>query len=489
MNYLKLFPLLLLMTLSATAQPISLYPGNPHYFLYNGRPTVLITSAEHYGVVINGTPDYEKYLDVLQRNHFNLTRVFAGSYCESNYYEEHKGKTLKWEEDQNTLAVRPGKLLAPWARSNVPGYMNGGNKFDLDHWDTLYFKRLRDFCRKASSRGIVVEIVFFSANYGTSNWKLSPLHKENNINLTRDVPYNEIYSPANKDLIRYELAMAQKIVEEVNEFDNVYFEICNEPYWLKGIPEVEPSIKEQQVTDSIYEWQKNIAGTVKQTERGLSKKHLIAQNFANYYLKIEKPDSNVSILNFHYAYPPKTVTDNYGLNKPVSFDETFDGVNASGRRREAWPFMLAGGAVYDNLDWSFANDDMTGMGLHVYGKQLKGEAVWKQLEILHQTMQQFDFVQAKPIDSLFRKGLPEGVSVYGLGIKGKDYLLYWLKTKKDSLAEWNCPLPAGRYRVKWMDPANGHITGKQIMECTDNQLTIKIPPFEDDRIMHIQRLQ
>ncbi len=236
-------------------------------------------------------------------------------------------------------------------------------------------------------------------------------------------------------------------------------------------------------------YRQNIAGTVKQTERGLSKKHLIAQNFANYYLKIEKPDSNVSILNFHYAYPPKTVTDNYGLNKPVSFDETFDGVNASGRRREAWPFMLAGGAVYDNLDWSFANDDMTGMGLHVYGKQLKGEAVWKQLEILHQTMQQFDFVQAKPIDSLFRKGLPEGVSVYGLGIKGKDYLLYWLKTKKDSLAEWNCPLPAGRYRVKWMDPANGHITGKQIMECTDNQLTIKIPPFEDDRIMHIQRLQ
>ena len=59
------------------AQPISLHPANPHYFLYNGRPTVLITSAEHYGAVINGTPDYKKYLDVLQRS-FKFDPHFCG---------------------------------------------------------------------------------------------------------------------------------------------------------------------------------------------------------------------------------------------------------------------------------------------------------------------------------------------------------------------------------------------------------------------------
>ena len=31
------------------AEPIKLHPSNPHYFLFNGQPTVLITSAEHYG--------------------------------------------------------------------------------------------------------------------------------------------------------------------------------------------------------------------------------------------------------------------------------------------------------------------------------------------------------------------------------------------------------------------------------------------------------
>jgi hypothetical protein len=145
--------------------------------------------------------------------------------------------------------------------------------------------------------------------------------------------------------------------------------------------------------------------------------------------------------------------------------------------------------VYDNLDWSFANDDMTGMGLNVYGKRLKGEAVWKQLEILQQTLQQFDFAEAKPIENIFRQGLPEGVSLYGLGIEGKDYLLYWQKTGKASFAEWDCPLPEGRYRVKWMDPATGHITEEQIMQHTDNHRAIKIPAFEDDRVLRIQRLK
>ena len=51
-----LFHFLLALVISAAvahAQPISLHPDNPHYFLFNGKPTVLITSAEHYGSVLN----------------------------------------------------------------------------------------------------------------------------------------------------------------------------------------------------------------------------------------------------------------------------------------------------------------------------------------------------------------------------------------------------------------------------------------------------
>ncbi|HUV62551.1 MAG TPA: hypothetical protein VMW24_01570 [Sedimentisphaerales bacterium] len=46
--------------------PIRLHPDNPHYFLWRNRPTILITSGEHYGAVLNRQFDYEKYLQMLQ---------------------------------------------------------------------------------------------------------------------------------------------------------------------------------------------------------------------------------------------------------------------------------------------------------------------------------------------------------------------------------------------------------------------------------------
>ena len=30
-----------------------LHPDNPHYFEWQGKPTVLVTSGEHYGAVLN----------------------------------------------------------------------------------------------------------------------------------------------------------------------------------------------------------------------------------------------------------------------------------------------------------------------------------------------------------------------------------------------------------------------------------------------------
>ena len=49
--------LFLLLSLPAAGEPISLHPDNPHYLLFRGKPTVLITSTEHYGAVLNGDFD------------------------------------------------------------------------------------------------------------------------------------------------------------------------------------------------------------------------------------------------------------------------------------------------------------------------------------------------------------------------------------------------------------------------------------------------
>src|SRR6058998_1349154 len=101
---------------------LQLHPRNPHYFLFRGKPTVLITSGEHYGAVLNLDFNFVEYLAALKGDRLNLTRTFSGAYVEP---------VGTFNIASNTLAPLTGRFICPWARSTTPGYPNGGNKFDL----------------------------------------------------------------------------------------------------------------------------------------------------------------------------------------------------------------------------------------------------------------------------------------------------------------------------------------------------------------------
>ncbi|HEY8661103.1 MAG TPA: hypothetical protein VIL78_18870, partial [Hanamia sp.] len=129
--------------------PLRLCPANHHYLMYQNKPIVLITSAEHYGELINLDFDYIKYLDAMNKEGMNNTRVFSGAYVE-------RKDDIKFMHYGNTLAPKPGRLITPWKRSNEPGYANGGNKFDLDQWNEQYFSRAKDLIKQAAKRHIMV---------------------------------------------------------------------------------------------------------------------------------------------------------------------------------------------------------------------------------------------------------------------------------------------------------------------------------------------
>ena len=78
------FALLILASLPAAEPqaPLALHPDNPHYFLFRGKPTALITSGEHYGAVLNLDFNYVKYLEELASKKLNGTRTFSGAYVE-----------------------------------------------------------------------------------------------------------------------------------------------------------------------------------------------------------------------------------------------------------------------------------------------------------------------------------------------------------------------------------------------------------------------
>lgn len=444
---------------AATSQPIRLHPDNPHIFEFRGRPTLLITSAEHYGAVLNLDFDFEPYLDELARFGFNLTRTFTGAYVEH---------PQAFNIAQNTLAPQPNRFICPWARSDTPGYANGGNKFDLSRWDKAYFARLRNFCEQARQRGIVVEVVLFCPFYGDEQWNLSPLKATNNVNGIGDVPRTEVFTMLHPSLVAVQEAMTRKIVHELRDFDNVYYEICNEPYF-GGV---------------TLEWQAYIASVIQDAERDFPHKHLIAQNIANHSAKIENPHPAVSVFNFHYAFPPDAVAENYALSRPIAFDETgFRGVEDDPYRTEAWQFLLAGGAVYNMLDYSFTTEHPK--GTFVFPPTQPGGGgpeLRKQLKILKDFLDEFDLIRMKPDTETVRDGVPGFVRV--LSEPGVAYAIHILGNSPINL---KLLLPAGFYSVEWIHTKTGAVEKSETLDHKGDEITLSSPPYDKDIALRIRR--
>src|SRR5262245_57480734 len=165
--------------------PLMLHPENPHFFLFRGKPTAIITSGEHYGALLNLDFDFYKYFDTLAEDDLNCTRTWSGAYCEH---------PAAFNIASNSLAPLLNRYIAPWARSDQPGYPNGGNKFDLKKWDKAYFKRLRQFMTLASRRGVIVEMNLFCPFYEEGMWLLSPMNATNNVNNVGNVARTNVYT-------------------------------------------------------------------------------------------------------------------------------------------------------------------------------------------------------------------------------------------------------------------------------------------------------
>ena len=466
------------------AQPISLHPENPHYFEYRGRPLLLITSGEHYGAVINRDFDFEKYLYTLAEEGLNLTRIFCGTYV------EHPGS---FGIRNNTLAPPAGSYLAPWKRTQVEGNAGGGNRFDLEQWDREYFKRLKDFLALAGKLDIIVEVTLFSSIYTDTSWSYCPLYHENNINGTDKVAHRQVHTPNNGNLMPFQEYFVRKLVTELKDFDNLYYEIQNEP-WADNSDE-SLAINPNDSATHLYwrrradlpnaaanAWQQRIGELIATTERTSGHQHLIAQNFCNFMCPIREVNDYVSIINFHYALP-QAVEYNLGYDLALSFDE--DGFCGTGERRyreNAWNFILAGGGIYNNLDYSFfvgyedgsLVNDAPGFG---------SKALRTQLAFLKKFIEGFDFIRLKPSRHLVR--LAPGTVPQVLANEGKEYAVYLYGGSRCDLQLY---IPPGRYEATWLNTVSFRSVKREVLDHKGEVLTLTSPQYDGDIALKIIRL-
>ncbi len=462
----------------AFTDALSLAPANPHYFVLDGRPTVLVGSTEHYGAVLNGDFDYVRYLNTVQHDHLNLVRIFTG------VYRERQAADII----DNSLSTRPQALLTPWLKVTSVS-SNGTYRFDLEAWDPAFFLRFRNFMKEAQRRGIVVELSLFCTFYGDEAWKLSPLYPDNNVNGATVTNREDVYTLKNMSMVRIQEKMVEKVVTELNSFDNLYYEIINEPYYA-GV---------------TLDWQRYIAHAIHAAETNLPKKHLIAQNIANWSVKVEDPNEIVSIFNFHYSRPPDSVQLNYGLNRAISFDETgFDGTGDATYRVQGWDFLAAGGAIYDHLDFSFTVGHEN--GTYAYPPTQPGGGgvrLRKQLGFLNKVFSRIpDLLAMKPINDFLPKELPAETSARVLGIEGRYYLLYVhhgrlegvdpkkqlvIDSREQKLA-MQCVVPEGKWRITWLNPGKTKTFGKQNV-TSNGSLLLSSPAYHEDIAAIIERRQ
>ncbi len=418
--------------------------------------------------------DYIKYLDELKANGLNYTRIFSGAYIE---IPGAFGIT------KNTLAPKFGSFICPWKRSAEPGYEDGGNKFDLDKWDKKYFQRLRNFVLEAGRRGIVVEMTLFSSLYRDEGWKSSPLNGKNNVNKIDSIARKNIQTLDNGRLLKHQESMVRKIVAELKGFDNVFYEIQNEPWADFGIKVLDLDRKEEGLSpwQKIVEvanpaslaWQKHMVSVIVKEMAKIKTTHLIAQNFTNFQYKLIDVDPGVSIVNFHYALP-LSVSENYGLKKVIGFDESgFSGNKDETYRKQAWRFIMTGGGLFNSLDYSFTTDSPEGTEVQ---KAPGGGSrdLRKQLKVLKDFMESFDFVKLKPVGP--QKNNNDKHTVYQLAEAGKQHAFYFEDVDQDKVSLY---LPAGNYTIDIISVEDGAKKSLGRKDHTGGELQLDIPGMKN----------
>ena len=464
--------------------PIQLHPKNPHYFQYKGKTMVLVTSAEHYGAVLNLDFDFKKYLETLSADGMNYTRIFTGTYFEI------PGESFGIQF--NSLAPEKGRVITPWGI--VVSDLSGDYQYDLSTWNETYFNRLREFVSLAAEKDIIVEVTLFSSIYRDQHWDICPENPANNINISHEVNRLDAHTLNNGTLFKYQSDFVRKMVQELNEFNNVFFEIQNEPwadrtryvYNIVNKEDLDPrdwTYKADFGDAAAMAWQDSLASIIAEEENSLPFKHLIAQNFTNFRAPIPVVSDHISIINFHYAWPD-AVEWNYHYNKVIGFDESgFAGSGDQVYRRQAWQFMLSGGSLFNNLDYSFYPGNEDGLGKNT-APGGGGATLRKQLRTLSVFLHDLPLENMSPDPHCISSSA--GLIPYVLSDGGDTYGIF-LRAVGTSLTSLSLKTGDGIFQVTFLNTITGDYLLEQSIQAKDGILPIIVDIPDGELALRIKR--
>jgi len=487
--------MLILMATGSLNSQVTVSKANSHYLFYENKPLILITSDHHYGAIIDLDFDYIKYLDYLADNGMNLTRIYPGGMFEPS------DKYLPG----NPLGPRPGRQLLPWLKSGQPGASKmlaepgkPSFKYDLDKWNPDYFTRLKAFVKLAHDKNIIVEIPFFNGMYADC-WPLMAMYHVNNIQNAgqyeaKDCGLFTTTDKLNMDVIKYQKEYIKKIVTELNDFDNLIYDICDEPS-LQGLPDGNIIVRPDSL---ITPWINVMKDAFVKAEDPLPKKHILGQTVQNLSPDLSGEQWCMWLPTEYVSPAERALKLDYSRNKPIIDVETnYFGMSltksaysAEAVRLEGWWFILGGGAGLINLNGEFYRGNESG------GKITRTQII-PQKKILNDFMNSLDLNGLSRFNEFGVTGA--GVLSSGLTEKGRQYAIYLFHAAPDS--EWGsnfvpnpasyCDtltinnVPAASYIVEWTDPASGSIKSSEMLKWNGGELKLITPVYSLDIALRI----
>lgn len=198
--------------------------------------------------------DWDRYVDFLAKQRFNYVRNWI-------IWSTGSGK-----------AAPPHRVAhpMPFERTGPGTASDGRPKFDLRRFDDAFFRRLHDRARSLQDRGIYLSVMLFEL-YGFLDgepvdgqrlWDGNLFNRANNVN-GLDVDRNgnrlgeEFFSLEDPEVVKIQKAYIEKIVDALNDLDNILWEVCNEA----------PS--------ASFDWQSEMLRHLKAYETRKPKQHLV----------------------------------------------------------------------------------------------------------------------------------------------------------------------------------------------------------------------
>jgi hypothetical protein len=421
-RYLTVFFSLALLSCNEKHDPLIVSPINPRYFTNSSGKAVYLTGSHTWNNLVDmtyrdkaDTFDYTAFLEFLKKYNHNFYRLWAW-------------ELLNWDtnanDDENakTYLVHPH----PWMRTGPGTAVDGDLKFDLSKFNEEYFTRLRSRIEQANDYEFYVSIMLFEGwgmQFSPDAYQNHPFYPLNINETGLDTAESSrliIHELNNNKILELQESYLKKVIETVNDLDNVLYEISNENH------------------PASTDWQYHMIRFIKDYENQLGNLHPVGMTFQY------RGGSNRDL----YGSPADWVSPNpeggYRDDPPaadgskVIVNDTDHLWGLGGNVGWVWKSFLRG------MNPLFM-DPYDGKVLMQSFDSDWAESIRRNLGYTNDFAGRIDLVHMKPSGDL-------SSSKYCLANSGKEYLAYF---PSDTVVTIDLTAVAGQLDTEWFDPVSG----------------------------------